>query len=91
MLSTRIEVRSVDPSANPYLAMAVILEAGLEGIRKKMTPPPAVDRNIYVMSEEERKANGIDNLPASLDEALELLAKDEVIQSALGEHIYDKL
>lgn len=87
-LSTRIEVRSVDPSANPYLAMAVILEAGLEGIRQKMTPPPAINRNIYVMSEEERKANGIDNLPASLEEALVLLSQDEVVKEALGEHIY---
>jgi len=87
-LSTRVEVRSVDPSANPYLAMAVILEAGLEGIRQNLTPPAAINRNIYVMSEEERKANGIANLPAALDDALTLLAKDKVAQEALGEHIY---
>ena len=87
-VSTRVEVRSVDPSANPYLAMAVILEAGLEGIRQTLTPPPAINRNIYVMSEEERQANGIDNLPAALDDALGLLAKDEVVQRALGRHIY---
>ena len=87
-LSTRVEVRSVDPSANPYLAMAVILEAGLEGIRQGLTPPAAINRNIYVMSEEERQANGIENLPAALDDALTLLAKDQVAQEALGEHIY---
>ncbi|MFJ3387376.1 MULTISPECIES: type I glutamate--ammonia ligase [Lysinibacillus] len=87
-LSTRVEVRSVDPSANPYLAMAVILEAGLEGIRRSLTPPAAINRNIYVMSDEERKANGIANLPAALDDALILLAQDEVAQAALGEHIY---
>ncbi|MGE7115120.1 type I glutamate--ammonia ligase [Lysinibacillus sp. NPDC047702] len=87
-LSTRVEVRSVDPAANPYLAMAVILEAGLEGIRQKLTPPAAINRNIYVMSEEERKANGIENLPPALDDALTLLAKDKVAQEALGEHIY---
>lgn len=87
-LSTRVEVRSVDPSANPYLAMAVILEAGLEGIRQGLTPPAAINRNIYVMSEEERQANGIENLPAALDDALTLLAKDKVAQEALGEHIY---
>ena len=87
-LSTRVEVRSVDPSANPYLAMAVILEAGLEGIRQSLTPPAAINRNIYVMSEEERQANGIENLPAALDDALTLLAKDQVAQEALGEHIY---
>ena len=88
-VATRVEVRSVDPSANPYLAMAVILEAGLEGIRKKMTPPPGVDRNIYMMNEQERDASGIDNLPATLDEALELLAKDEVAKKALGDHIHE--
>ncbi|MEA0554573.1 type I glutamate--ammonia ligase [Lysinibacillus irui] len=87
-LSTRVEVRSVDPSANPYLAMAVILEAGLEGIRQSLTPPAAINRNIYVMTEEERQANGIENLPAALDDALTLLAKDKVAQAALGEHIY---
>jgi len=87
-LSTRVEVRSVDPSANPYLAMAVILEAGLEGIRKQLTPPAAINRNIYVMTEEERKANGIANLPPALDDALTLLAQDKVAQAALGEHIY---
>ena len=87
-LSTRVEVRSVDPSANPYLAMAVILEAGLEGIRRNLTPPAAINRNIYVMSDEERKANGIANLPPALDDALALLAKDEVAKAALGEHIY---
>lgn len=87
-LSTRVEVRSVDPTANPYLAMAVILEAGLEGIRKKLTPPAAINRNIYIMSEEERQANGIENLPPALDDALALLAKDKVAQEALGEHIY---
>ena len=87
-LSTRVEVRSVDPSANPYLAMAVILEAGLEGIRQNLTPPAAINRNIYVMSEEERQANGIENLPAALDDALTLLAKDQVAQAALGAHIY---
>lgn len=87
-LSTRVEVRSVDPSTNPYLAMAVILEAGLEGIRQNLTPPAAINRNIYVMSEEERQANGIENLPAALDDALTLLAKDKVAQAALGEHIY---
>ncbi|MBQ0137771.1 MAG: type I glutamate--ammonia ligase [Kurthia sp.] len=87
-LSTRIEVRSVDPSANPYLALAVILEAGLNGIENKLTPPPAVDRNIYMMNAQEREEAGIGNLPVNLDDALHALAKDKVIQGALGEHIY---
>lgn len=88
-LSTRIEVRSVDPAANPYLALAVILESGLNGIENKLTPPPAVDRNIYVMSAEEREEAGIGNLPVNLDDALQALAKDPVVQGALGSHIYE--
>jgi len=88
-LSTRIEVRSVDPAANPYLALAVILEAGLNGVENKLTPPPAVDRNIYVMSAEEREEAGIGNLPVNLDDALHVLANDEVVKGALGAHIYE--
>ena len=87
-LSTRIELRSVDPSANPYLAMAVILEAGLDGIANGLTPPAPVDRNIYVMNAEERAEHGIDNLPPSLDAALLALSQDEIIIDGLGEHIY---
>ena len=87
-LSTRIEVRSVDPTANPYLAMAAILEAGLNGVEEKLTPPPAVDRNIYTMTAEERVEEGIGNLPANLNDALKELAADTVIQKALGSHIY---
>ena len=82
-------MRSVDPAANPYLALAVILESGLNGIENKLTPPPAVDRNIYVMSAEEREEAGIGNLPVNLDDALQALAKDPVVQGALGSHIYE--
>ncbi len=88
-LSTRVEVRSVDPAANPYLAMAVLLKAGLDGIKNKMTPPAPVDRNIYVMSKEERIEEGIIDLPATLAQALEELKSDEVIVSGLGEHIFE--
>ncbi|KGR74110.1 type I glutamate--ammonia ligase [Ureibacillus sinduriensis] len=87
-LSTRVELRSVDPSANPYLALAVLLEAGLDGIRNDLTPPAPVDRNIYVMNSAELIENGIESLPGSLLEALSYLEQDEVIKSALGEHIY---
>jgi len=87
-VSTRVEIRSVDPAANPYLAMAVILKAGLDGIKNKMTPPKAVDRNIYVMNKKERVANGVEDLPASLYAALEELGNNETIKDALGEHIY---
>jgi glutamine synthetase len=88
-MSTRIEVRSVDPSANPYLALAVLLKAGLDGIKNKITPPAPVDRNIYVMTAEERLAEGVYDLPATLALALENLKSDEVITSALGEHILE--
>ncbi|AXI39741.1 type I glutamate--ammonia ligase [Bacillaceae bacterium ZC4] len=88
-MSTRIEVRSVDPSANPYLAMAVLLKAGLDGIKNKLTPPKPVDRNIYVMTKEERIENGIVDLPATLYEALENLKQNEVIVSALGSHLFE--
>ncbi|OCS92437.1 type I glutamate--ammonia ligase [Caryophanon latum] len=87
-LSTRVELRSVDPSANPYLAMAVILAAGLDGVKNSITPPAPVDRNIYVMNAQERAENGIANLPASLEAALYALEGDEVVKAALGEHIY---
>lgn len=88
-VSTRIEVRSVDPAANPYLAMAVLLRAGLDGIKNKLVPPASVDRNIYVMSKEERIAEGIADLPSTLAEALEKLKASDVIVSALGEHIFE--
>ncbi|MGG3466749.1 type I glutamate--ammonia ligase [Neobacillus pocheonensis] len=88
-LSTRVEVRSVDPAANPYLAMAVLLKAGLDGIKNNLTPPAPVDRNIYVMSKEERLEEGIIDLPATLAQALDQLSSDEVIVSGLGEHIFE--
>ncbi|GHH98936.1 type I glutamate--ammonia ligase [Neobacillus kokaensis] len=87
-LSTRVEVRSVDPAANPYLAMAVLLAAGLDGIKRKLTPPAPVDLNIYEMSKEERVEHGIIDLPANLSNALENLKGDEVITAALGHHLF---
>jgi glutamine synthetase len=88
-LSTRVEVRSVDPAANPYLAMAVLLKAGLDGIKNKLAAPAPVDRNIYVMSKAERLEEGIIDLPATLASALDNLKSDEVIVSGLGEHIFE--
>ncbi len=85
-LGTRIEARNPDPAANPYLALAVMLKAGLDGIKNKLALPPAVDRNIYVMTEAEREENGIESLPASLKEAIECLKADPVICEVLGEH-----
>ncbi|AYA75508.1 type I glutamate--ammonia ligase [Robertmurraya sp. GLU-23] len=88
-ISTRVEVRSVDPAANPYLAMAVLLAAGLDGVKNSLTPPAPVDRNIYVMNKEERQAVGIEDLPATLAAALDNLKSDETMVYALGEHIFE--
>lgn len=88
-LSTRIEVRSVDPAANPYLAMAVLLKSGLDGIKNKLNVSAPVDRNIYVMNKQEREEAGIIDLPGTLKQALENLVSDEVMTSALGEHILE--
>ncbi|MFB4158789.1 type I glutamate--ammonia ligase [Geomicrobium sp. JSM 1781026] len=84
--STRIEVRSPDPSANPYLAMAALLAAGLDGVKRKLQAPEETDRNIYVMDEQELKDEGIEALPGSLKGALEELKADKILVDALGEH-----
>lgn len=86
-LSTRVELRSVDPSTNPYLALAVLLASGLDGIKNKLVAPAPIDRNIYVMNKEERYANDIHDLPTNLEDALLELQKDELVLEALGEHI----
>lgn len=85
--ATRVELRSPDPTANPYLLLACCLRAGLDGIKKGLTPPVSVDENIFAMSEQELKERGITALPANLNEALLALEKDEVIKDILGEHI----
>ncbi|BCJ85715.1 hypothetical protein skT53_07000 [Effusibacillus dendaii] len=85
-LSTRIELRNPDPACNPYLALAVMLKAGLDGIKNNLPLSEPVNRNIYIMNEAEREKVGIRSLPASLKEALDELLADEVIRSALGEH-----
>ena len=81
----RVEYRCPDPSANPYLAFAAILMAGLDGIKKKMEPEAYVETNVYEMNEEERDKAGIETLPGSLGEALEELKRDRVVKEALGE------
>jgi len=84
--STRVELRCPDPACNPYLALAVCLAAGLDGIEKGMTPPPEITENIFEMGAGERCDKGIDNLPGSLKEALEALKQDKLIMDTLGEH-----
>lgn len=87
-LSTRLELRSVDASTNPYLAFAAVLEAGLDGIKNGIEPPKSVDRNIYVMDEDERAAAGITDLPSTLHNALKEFQTDPTMKKALGPHIY---
>jgi glutamine synthetase len=86
-MSTRCEVRMPDPSCNPYLAYAVMLAAGLDGIKKKLDPGAPVNKNIFAMSQREKKRRKIEELPADLSTALDFLEKDEVVRSALGDHI----
>ena len=87
---TRVELRSPDPSANPYLALAVCLAAGLDGIKNEIMPPCSVDCNIYEMTEQERMDAGIENLPGSLLEAAREFEKDAFIQDVLGEDLSKK-
>lgn len=89
-MSTRVELRSVDPSANPYLALAVLLKSGLKGISEAKTAPEPINRNIYNMDQIERQKNNIEALPRTLDEAVQHLKRDETIQEALGSHIYER-
>ena len=84
---TRIELRTPDPAANPYLALAVMLAAGLEGIETQAEWREPVNQNIWEMSYRERRRLRIDDLPQDLNEACDALEKDEVVQAALGEHV----
>jgi len=86
-LSTRIELRNPDPSANPYLALAVMLAAGLDGIKNKLTLCNPVNSNIYTMDEQQLDDLNIKSLPSNLEEAINALEQNEVIKAALGEHI----
>ena len=88
-VATRIELRSPDPACNPYLAFAVILAAGLEGIEKGYKLPPPTEENVFDMSPEERKRKGIKTLPGSLYEAIVLTEKSKLVREALGEHAFN--
>lgn len=89
-VSTRVELRSPDPSCNPYLAFATILAACLDGVRNKIEPPKPVDTNIFKLSEKERKKLKIEALPGSLKEALGYMQNSLIVKTALGEHIVDE-
>ncbi|MBU1290494.1 MAG: type I glutamate--ammonia ligase [bacterium] len=88
-VGARAELRSPDPSCNPYLAFAVVLKAGIDGIKNQIDPGEPVSQNIYTMSKEKKKSLGIESLPSTLKEALSELNKDEVVKSALTDHILE--
>lgn len=87
---TRIELRSPDPSCNPYLEMALCLAAGLDGIKNNLTPPQNTTKNIFEMSAEELAADGIDYLPGTLEDAMNEFQADPFMKETLGDHIYEK-
>ena len=87
---TRVELRCPDSAANPYLTLAVCLEAGLDGIRRQIDPPAAVTENIFEMRLSQIKKQGIESLPADLGEAVEAFKADPYIREVLGEHISEK-
>ncbi len=87
---TRLEVRMPDPSANPYLALAVQLAAGLDGIRNRLEPPEPVDKNIWRLSVRDRRRYRIQELPRDLGEALDLLRKSSFMRATLGEHVFQQ-
>lgn len=88
--STRVELRCPDPSCNPYLALAVCLAAGLDGIEKDLTPPDEITENIFAMDDETRAAHGIENLPGSLFDAIVAMKADPIIEETLGAHAFPR-
>jgi len=88
--ATRIEFRAPDPACNPYLAFAVMLHAGLEGIQQDYPLPEPVERDVFAMSPEERRAWGIQELPGALNEAIAEMESSDLVRRALGDHIFEK-
>ena len=88
--ATRMELRCPDPACNPYLTFAVLLQAGLEGIEKGYELPEPMEQNLYHLSPEERKRLGIEQLPQTLGEAIELTAQSELVLRTLGEHTFNR-
>jgi len=89
-LGTRVEVRCPDPACNPYLAFAMMLNSGLDGIKNNLTPPPSTDANIYDMTPNQMRRAKIQSLPASLLEAMAELKKNKLAKETLGDHIFEK-
>ncbi len=88
--STRLELRCPDPSCNPYLAFAVMLRAGMDGIERELEPPPISNEDLYHLDGEGREARGLSTLPGSLGEALEEMRHDPLVRATLGEHIFER-
>ena len=88
--AVRMELRCPDAAANPYLALAAILRAGLDGIRKQTAPPESVDCNIFHMGGEERRKKNIEELPGTLAEAVSCMEKDAFMRQTLGDHVFEK-
>jgi glutamine synthetase len=88
--ATRMEFRSPDPACNPYLAFAVMLGAGLEGIEKKYELPVPVEEDIFEMNPSERRSNGITDLPGNLYAAIQVTEQSELVRKVLGDHIFNK-
>jgi len=88
--ATRIEFRAPDPACNPYLAFSTMLHSGLTGIEENYPLPAPMERDVYAMSEEERKALGIEELPGSLNMAIAQVEKSSLVRRALGDHIFEK-
>lgn len=88
--NARIELRSTDSAANPYLALALVIAAGLDGIEKKITAPEAIDVNIASLSEEERNKLSVDRLPGTLKEAIDAAKADPFIAETLGREAFDQ-
>ena len=88
--ATRCEIRCPDPACNPYLCFAALLQAGLEGIEKGYELPEPMERNLYHLSPDERKKLGIEQLPETLGEAIEIAAESELILKTLGEHVFTR-
>ncbi|HEU4760529.1 MAG TPA: glutamine synthetase family protein [Dehalococcoidia bacterium] len=89
--ATRIEYRAPDPACNPYFAFAAMLAAGLEGVEREYPCPEPVEENVFEMTEAERRERGIEHLPGSLWEAIELAEGSELLRRCLGDHIFDSL
>ncbi len=89
-MGTRIELRNPDPAANPYLALAICLMAGLDGIKNKLPLCDSVDANIYEMTKKEKKERGIESLPETLYDAVKEMEKDDVIMDAVGQETAEK-